>query len=404
MSSDAKSPDIAIRVRDLSKVYLNYQNPRDRLLQSLLRHRRTFYREFWALRDISLEVERGEVVGILGRNGAGKSTLLQAICGTVTATSGTVEVFGRVAALLELGAGFNPEFSGRENVLVSATIMGMSPAEAAQRFDAIVAFAELADFIDQPVKTYSSGMYVRLAFAVAVHVDPEILIVDEALSVGDLAFRNKCLDKIHEMVARGITVLFVTHDISTLQLLCNRVVWLDHGRVRMMGDPIKVSQDYYAELMGGGRKVQESGVAPFPVQQMTGKAILTDVQLLGGADNTFSPGQTLTITFSLLAKLDLGPVVFTISIYRSDGDWLVGQTSRETGVYWDAMRAGETRKGRLELAPLCLAPGEYMVAMGACSEDYTLTYALTDLSYRFAVRAPYPTWGKFIHPARWIVE
>jgi len=395
------SSDVAIRVCDLSKTYLTYQKPRDRLLQSLLRHRRTFYREFWALRDVSLEVKRGEVVGILGRNGAGKSTLLQAICGTLTPTRGTVEVHGRVSALLELGAGFNPEFSGRENVRVSAAILGMRPEEIAARFDAIVAFAELAEFIDQPVKTYSSGMYLRLAFAVAVHVDPEILIVDEALAVGDLAFRNKCLEKIRSMMAAGVTILFVTHDISTLQLLCTRVVWLDQGRVRAIGEPIRVSQDYYAELVGHKGTPGEPAQTML-IQQDTGKALFTEVRLQGNGQ--LRPGDTLSIAFAVQAKEALGPLVFNISIYRADGDWVVGQTSREAGIYWPAAAAGEVRKGRIELAPLSLAPGDYLVAIGACSEDYSLCYALTDLSLKFSVRAAYPTWGKFIHPIRWIAE
>jgi ABC-type polysaccharide/polyol phosphate transport system ATPase subunit len=402
MSSEQEPSDIAIRVDNLSKSYLTYARPSHRLLQSLFRHRRTFYREFWALRDVSLEVRRGEVVGILGRNGAGKSTLLQLICGTVAPTSGTVEVNGRVAALLELGAGFNPDFTGRENVMVSASILGLTQAQIAERFDAIVAFSELEQFIDQPVKTYSSGMYVRLAFAVAVHMAPEIFIVDEALAVGDVAFRNKCLEKIRELVDQGVTILFVTHDISTLQLLCSRVLWLDQGQTKAIGDPIRVSQDYYAAMLSQRGAAGTQAVQPMLMQQNTGKAAFTDVRLAGGPD--FSPGGTLAVSFAVVAKEDLGPIVFNISIYRSDGDWVIGQTSREAGVLWPAAKSGDARKGRIELAPLSLAPGDYLVAIGACSEDYSLCYALTDLSLRFSVRAAFPTWGKFIHPGRWLVE
>jgi ABC-type polysaccharide/polyol phosphate transport system ATPase subunit len=395
------SSDVAVRVRGLCKSYLIYQRPLDRLLQSLLRHRRTFYREFRALHDVSLDVKRGEVVGILGRNGAGKSTLLQAICGTITPTAGTIEVHGRIAALLELGAGFTPEFTGRENVMVSAAILGMTPAQIAARFDAIVAFAELAEFIDQPVKTYSSGMYIRLAFAVMIHIEPQILIVDEALAVGDIAFRNKSLEAILKLVERGVTILFVTHDISTLQLLCSRVIWLDHGVIREIGDPVRVSQNYYAEMVGHGSQVSDQ-LKPMPMQQETGKALFTDVDLVTG--DAYTPGQPLTVSFAIKAKEDLGPIVFNISIYRSDGDYVVGQTSREAGVFWPGARAGEIRKGRLEMEPLSLAPGDYRVAIGACSEDYTICYALTELTLGFSVRASYPTWGKFIHPCRWIRE
>jgi ABC-type polysaccharide/polyol phosphate transport system ATPase subunit len=399
MSSDVSS-DVVLSVRDLAKCYQIYERPRHRLMQSIFR-RRKYYREFWALRGVSLDVKRGEVLGIIGRNGAGKSTLLQAICGTATATAGTISVKGRVAALLELGAGFNPEFTGRENAFLNAAILGMTRDEIEARFDDIVAFSELEAFIDEPVKTYSSGMFVRLAFAVAIHVSPEILIVDEALSVGDLAFRNKCIEKIQSLVAAGVTVLFVTHDISTLQLLCSRVLWLDHGQVKAEGDPIRVSQDYYADMLGH----KAEGVAPqlpMPVQQETGKAVFTDAHVVGGRNGEFEPGETLEIAFRLSAKQDLGPIVFNISIYRTDGDWVVGQTSRDMGIYWPAAAAGETRAGSVRLAPLSLAPGEYRVALGACSDDYSLCYALTDLTMRFAVRAPYPTWGKFIHPIAWI--
>lgn len=393
------SSEVVLRVSNLSKCYQIYERPQHRLMQSIFR-RRKYYREFWALRDVSLEVKRGEVLGVIGRNGAGKSTLLQAICGTASPTTGTIDVSGRVAALLELGAGFNPEFTGRENAFLNATILGMTQDEIAARFDDIVAFSELEEFIDEPVKTYSSGMFMRLAFAVAVHVSPDILIVDEALSVGDVAFRNKSLERIQDLVANGLTVLFVTHDISTLQLLCSRVVWLDHGRVKGEGDPIRVSQDYYADMLG--HKAEGALQLPMPIQQETGKAVFTDVRMTGGRDDEFAPGESLEIAFALTAKQDLGPIVFNISIYRADGDWVIGQTSRDVGIYWKAAAAGETRTGTVRLAPLSLAPGEYRVALGACSDDYTLCYALTDLTMRFAVRAPYPTWGKFIHPIAWI--
>ena len=392
------SSETVLSVSNVSKCYQIYARPHHRLMQSIFR-RRKYFRDFWALRDVSLEVKRGEVLGIIGRNGAGKSTLLQTICGTVTPSSGSVTVNGRVAALLELGAGFNPEFSGRENAYLNAALLGMTRTEIDARFADILAFAELEEFIDEPVKTYSSGMYVRLAFAVAIHVSPDILIIDEALSVGDIAFRNKCLERIQTLVTQGVTILFVTHDISTLQLLCSRVIWLDHGQMRAEGDPIRVSQDYYADMLG---HKDEAPGQTFPVQQETGKAFFTNVNIKGGRANTFAPGDQLEIAFALEAKQDLGPVVFNVSIYRSDGDWVIGQTSRDIGKYWKAVRAGETLTGAVRLAPLSLAPGEYRVAVGACSADYTLCYALTDLTMTFAVRAPYPTWGKFIHPIEWI--
>ncbi|MDX8377458.1 MAG: ABC transporter ATP-binding protein, partial [Mariprofundales bacterium] len=203
--------DIAIRVQNICKYYQIYSNPQDRLKQSLWRGRKQFYREFKALDDVSFEVKKGETVGIIGRNGSGKSTLLQIICGTLAPTSGDVEVNGRVAALLELGSGFNPEFTGRENVYMNATILGLSKKEIDARFDDIVAFADIGEFIEQPVKTYSSGMMMRLAFAVAINVKPDVLIIDEALSVGDVAFQRKCFGKIEEIRDAGATIMFVSH-------------------------------------------------------------------------------------------------------------------------------------------------------------------------------------------------
>ena len=226
--------NIAIRVNNLIKCYQLYNQPADRLKQFLWRGRRQYFREFWALRDVSFEVGKGEVLGIIGRNGAGKSTLLQLLCGTLTPTSGNLEVNGRIAALLELGAGFNPEFTGRENVFMSAAILGLSPKEIEERYEEIVDFSGIRDFIDQPVKTYSSGMYVRLAFSVATSVDPDILIVDEALSVGDGEFARKSFDRIMAMKARGTTILFCSHSIYQVEALCQRALWLDNGQIRLL--------------------------------------------------------------------------------------------------------------------------------------------------------------------------
>ncbi len=246
----------ALRVQHLSKCYQIYARPQDRLKQSLSSrlqrlwggHARSYFREFWALKDISFEVERGETLGVIGRNGSGKSTLLQIICGTLVPTLGTVESQGRVAALLELGSGFNPEFTGRENVHLNATILGISRNEIETRFDSIVTFSELGEFIDQPVKAYSSGMYVRLAFAVAIHLSPDILIVDEALAVGDARFQAKCMRRIKEIQESGTTILFVSHDVATVRTLCRRALWLDQGNLRMVGEVFPVTGRYMEYL------------------------------------------------------------------------------------------------------------------------------------------------------------
>lgn len=245
------SNDIAIRVQGLSKCYGIYSNPRDRLKQFILprlerligQAPKQYFREFWALKDVSFEIKKGETVGIIGRNGSGKSTLLQMICGTLSPTSGSIQTNGRIAALLELGSGFNPEFTGRENVYMNASVLGLSKDEIDTRFDDIVAFADIGDFIEQPVKTYSSGMMVRLAFAVIAHVDADILVIDEALAVGDAFFTQKCMRFLRDFMKIG-TVLFVSHDTGSIKNLCNYAVWFEKGQVIKEGSPKEVCELY----------------------------------------------------------------------------------------------------------------------------------------------------------------
>lgn len=247
MSSD----DIAIRVVNLSKRYEIYDTPRDRLKQFVAprlqrltgQPPKQYFREFWALKDVSFEIKRGETIGIIGRNGSGKSTLLQIICGTLSPTGGSVETSGRIAALLELGSGFNPEFTGRENVYLNAAVLGLTKEEVDDRFDDIASFADIGQFIDQPVKIYSSGMYVRLAFSVIAHVDADILVVDEALSVGDAVFNQKCMRFIRSFQKHG-TLLFVSHDMGSVQNLCKSATWLGHGQVRQTGTSKDVAEAY----------------------------------------------------------------------------------------------------------------------------------------------------------------
>ncbi|KPC50102.1 ABC transporter ATP-binding protein [Amantichitinum ursilacus] len=249
------SSEAAIVVEHVGKCYHIYERPRDRLLQMMARGRKRFFREFWAVNGVSFEIGKGETVGILGRNGSGKSTLLQMICGTLNPTMGNITANGRIAALLELGSGFNPEFTGRENVFMYGNLLGMSRQEIADRYSAIAEFADIGDFIDQPVKTYSSGMMVRLAFAVQVQVDPDILIVDEALAVGDAGFQLKCMLRMRELQARGVTILFVSHDTGSIIRLCDRAILLDHGQLLIdSDDPLAVVKQY--------ETLTRAGVAP----------------------------------------------------------------------------------------------------------------------------------------------
>ena len=267
--------DIAIRVSNLSKCFHIYDAPRDRLKQFVVPKlcgaiptlRRFFatphlplpiyHRDFWALKDVSFEIKKGETVGIIGRNGSGKSTLLQMICGTLHPTSGSIQTNGRIAALLELGSGFNPEFTGRENVFLNAAVLGLSQDETESRYDEIVAFADIGDFLDQPVKTYSSGMAVRLAFAVAINVDPQILVVDEALSVGDELFQRKCFSRIEAIKKNGATILFVSHASGTIVELCDHAILMEAGEKLAMGTPKAIVGNYQKLLYAPIEKQQE---------------------------------------------------------------------------------------------------------------------------------------------------
>lgn len=248
-------PDIAIRVRNLSKRYEIYEKPIDRLKQFILPplyrsigcSDKKYHEDFWALKNISFDIRKGETVGLIGKNGCGKSTLLQLICGTLNQTHGDIYTSGRIAALLELGSGFNPEFTGRENVYLNAAVLGLSKQEVDARYTKIVQFADIGDFIDQPVKSYSSGMVVRLAFAVIAHVDAEILIIDEALAVGDAFFIQKCMRFLREFMKKG-TVLFVSHDTGAVVNLCNKAVFIDQGEIIAVGSPKEITSRYLAAL------------------------------------------------------------------------------------------------------------------------------------------------------------
>lgn len=257
------SSEIVLSVRDLGKHYHIYDQPHHRLLQMLFRGRRSFHRTFHALDNVTFEIHRGETIGIIGRNGAGKSTLLQLLCGTLTPSTGSIETQGRVAALLELGAGFNPEFTGRDNVYLNASILGLSRAEIDERYQKIVDFADIGEFIDQPVKTYSSGMYVRLAFAVIAHVDADILIIDEALAVGDAFFTQKCMRFLRHFCENG-TLLFVSHDSGAVTSLCERAIWLEHGTIREIGLARDVCKNYAAEVYLQANPQPENQVVSTP--------------------------------------------------------------------------------------------------------------------------------------------
>lgn len=392
MSSEPVNDDWAIRVHGLGKTYRLYDKPHHRLLQSLWGERRRYYRQFYSLDDVSFELRRGQTLGIIGRNGAGKSTLLQIICGTLTPTTGDVEVRGRVAALLELGTGFNPDFSGRENIYINAAILGLTPTEIVQRIDAIIEFADIGLFIDQPVKTYSSGMYVRLAFAVVVHVDPDILVVDEALAVGDAMFQAKCMTRMRRMLDDGVTLLFISHDISTVKALCEQTLWLDQGRVRAYGTTAEVTRDYDQDWIRQANAAQgvpvQAPLLPLEVDplelQVSGvleepAAGTNAVRLLavgwganGGALGTQARagyGDHLKLRFRLQIKHSCKQLVVSYHIKNGQNQHVFGgHTADHSEIYAQPCKPGDV----LDLAfdiPVHLHQGDYALTLVAASMD-----------------------------------
>ncbi|NWD77182.1 ABC transporter ATP-binding protein [Pseudomonas gingeri] len=263
------SSEIAIGVEGLSKHYHLYEKPFQRLLQMFTGRGKQYFKACPVLDNISFQIKKGETVGIIGRNGSGKSTLLQIICGLLNPSGGSIKTHGRIAALLELGAGFNPEFTGRENIYLNGIMLGLSVEEIDEKYTAIEAFAEIGDYIEQPVKTYSSGMYVRLAFAIQANIDPDILIVDEALAVGDALFVHRCMDRLHQLQARGTSILLVTHDSMLVKRFCSRAIWLDQGQVRAIGSSSPVVDEYLTSLFQIAKPVEQPCVEPAHVPPHT---------------------------------------------------------------------------------------------------------------------------------------
>lgn len=419
------SSELAIKAQGLSKHYHIYDRPHHRLLQMLFRGRRHFHKTFQALEAVSFEIRRGETVGIIGRNGAGKSTLLQLLCGTLTPSGGEVIVKGRVAALLELGAGFNPEFTGRDNVYLNASILGLSRGEIDARFDDIAAFADIGEFIDQPVKTYSSGMYVRLAFAVIAHVDADVLIIDEALAVGDALFTQKCMRFLRRFCENG-TLLFVSHDSAAVTSLCERAIWLERGTVRAIGPARDVCKDYNAEIYQQDRAATRAaaddtppvGAQPTPdapqrkrIQAIDHQPItvldsrwealkdtplrnaiavqafnpedgfgtmqmeVVDVWLEsteGTGLSTITGGEVVELVVRYRSQIDVESVIVGFQLKDRRGQILFGDntciTTMENPV---SMRAGEEQQGRFRFQMPLLQSGEYSITVSVAEGNQT---------------------------------
>jgi lipopolysaccharide transport system ATP-binding protein len=389
------SSEPLVRLGGVSKCYQTYAKPYQRLIQPYVA--RHLYQEFWALRGIDLEVRGGEAVGIVGRNGSGKSTLLQIIAGTLHATEGRVETRGRVSALLELGAGFNPEFTGYENARLNAAIMGIGAEQFEQLLPEIVAFSELGEFMHRPVRIYSSGMYVRLAFGVAIHMRPDILIVDEALAVGDIRFQRKCFRRIAELRAQGVAVLFVSHATQTVLELCDRALLLDAGRVVVQDKPKQVVTRYLEQLFGPepGRpsagkaatvRPAPEGGSPEPEADRCrlrpgynaseyrwgdGRAAIADcVFYRDGVEigNRCRSGERVTVEMLVHFREDLSNLIYGLTWKTPAGVDIYGLNSRQARMAPRNRRAGEWARVRFELT-VAVLPGDYFMSLGVAVDD-----------------------------------
>lgn len=398
-------PRSVVEFHQVSKSYSIFPKPSDRLKELVCFNRRSFHRDFWALRDIDFQITAGETFCIIGENGSGKSTLLQMVAGIMQPTEGTVTVQGRVAALLELGSGFNPEFSGRDNVYLNAAILGFSRREMDQKLSEIEKFAEIGSFIDQPVKTYSSGMSIRLAFSVAIHVEPEILIVDEALAVGDVYFRQRCMRKVHELRQQGVTVLFVSHDTGDVKAIADRVMWLDAGKIRELGQPENVVTGYLAAMVKKDSAYQKHA-APVHSGVLTGRPTallglgqeivdhipnidrrfgdgraeiigIAILDALGQPIYMLDPDTTITVRISVRAnELVAQPVVGFMLRNHMGLDFAGTNTARE-GFVLPAMTAGEIITLDFHLHLPELYPSSFSFSP-AIANGTLLTYSMCD--------------------------
>ena len=365
MKSDPNSSVVAIRARDLGKAYQMYSKPVHRLWDLVLPGKKR-YREFWAVKNVYLDVPHGSTVGIIGENGAGKSTLLKLLTGIAKPTTGEVAVHGRVASLLELGAGFHPEFSGRDNIYLNCSILGMTDQEIADRFESIVAFSELGEFIDRPVKTYSSGMYVRLGFSVAASVDPDIFIIDEALSVGDEHFRGKCTNRLNEFQEQGRTIVFVSHDMGAVKSMCQHVILLDQGEVLEQGTAEKVADQYLKRAHARGEERLSAinrSAGEYP-RWGTGEIEVVEVSLIdqrGEVAHVFDSGASFQLRMRYRCHEAVENPVFGLGFYRSDGTYINGSNHawRDEPISLGRVPVGEEGEVELSFENMPLLAGQY---------------------------------------------
>jgi lipopolysaccharide transport system ATP-binding protein len=375
-----------VLVQNVSKLYKLYNRPSDRLLELLALGRSGYHTDFWALRNVSFSVERGEIFGIVGPNGSGKSTLLQVTSGIVQPTTGRVAVDGRIAALLELGAGFNPEFTGRENVFLNGEIMGLSRKETEQVFPDIAAFAEIGDFIYRPVKEYSSGMYVRLAFATAIHVRPDILIVDEALAVGDAIFANRCLQKLEQLKTEGVTILFVSHDLGLVKRLCHRAILMVKGEIAVEGTPSDVVNRYVGLVHDSQAMTGERSTLTGNYRHGDKSSTITRIRFLNGNEadaTTVRSGEEVIIEVHARANRDLRNPIVGILIRNRLGMDVFGTNTRIEKADVGTVPKGEDIAVRFTFVCF-LTRGDYTLTVATQNEDGSSQDWLDD-ALQFAV-------------------
>ncbi|MDR6878744.1 ABC transporter ATP-binding protein [Bacillus sp. 3255] len=354
--------DIAISVKNISKSFRMYPTPQHRLKQFFVGSRKQYFKEFRALNNVSFDVRKGETIGIIGKNGSGKSTILQIITGTLKPSSGEVNLNGKVSALLELGSGFNPEFTGRENAIMNGAIMGLSQAEMIERMPMIEDFAEIGEFIDQPVKTYSSGMFVRLAFACAVHVNPDILIVDEALAVGDMRFQLKCIDKMKSFKKEGKTILFVSHDSYSVRNFCDQAIWMMDGEIHLRGD-VKAVTEQYQDYMKF-----ESVREDVHLEQGTSNSVILTIDKVcfideaGLEQKSFRFGERVNVSVEYTLHTEMAGIVGGIALYDKQSNYICGLNTKLDS-YQIPSNPGNY-KLVLSYEQMNLLPGSYYVDIG----------------------------------------
>ncbi|NJR69805.1 MAG: ABC transporter ATP-binding protein [Synechococcales cyanobacterium CRU_2_2] len=420
--------DIAISLQNISKCFKRYHHPSDRL-KELFFANHSHAQEFWALKDINLSIPKGKTVGILGRNGSGKSTLLQIIAGTLTPTTGTVQVHGRVSALLELGSGFNPEFTGIENIFFNGQLLGLRKQEIEDKLDEIISFADIGDFIEQPVKTYSSGMFVRLAFAVAVNVSPEILIVDEALAVGDVSFQHRCMRRIRKLMDSGVTTLFVSHDAGAIKTLCNSAIMIHDGVIQRVGNPNQITTDYLRLMteieleieQRNGNNDLNAVVGEVSPEEYTdtsivsrekshsqeksqrigsGKARIEEIRVFNGhgerasKDPVFAFGEEVAIITHLRAYTNLDSCIIGFFVCDKNGNEVIGSNTLEEGMPIGPVANSQTVVVSFKFK-LPLRPGSYSLTVAGAESYNSVTFDWVDNAIVFQVLPP--DTGKNVH-------